>query len=301
MSAPHRHHPGDDRPDDKHPEGSPPTTTQTPGCWVLSREAVRKVDALAVERFGIPSIVLMENAAIGLRDRAMAMMLELGTDQVVILVGPGNNGGDGLALARHLHNAGAMPRILLTTDPDRMAQRPGDAAVNLAIVRKMRLPLERLDSATGAEVLEQAADTRVLIVDALLGTGLRDPARGVIRDTILHVNRLRAPGVGVLAVDLPSGLDCDTGTPAGNGPAIEADQTVTFVALKPGMLHLEALRWTGEVTIAGIGAPRELIEELGELVPDTRRGPRCQTPTPTTPSRTLPPPSSHGRATDRGE
>ncbi len=294
MSAPH-HHPGEDRPDGT--QKTPPP----PGCWVLSRKAVRKIDQLATERFGIPSIVLMENAAIGLRDRAMAMLLELGTDRVVILVGPGNNGGDGLALARHLHNAGAKPRILLTADPDHMAQKPGDAAVNLAIVRKMHLPIERLDSATGAEVLEHAADTRVLIVDALLGTGLRDPARGVIRDTILHVNRLRAPGVGVLAVDLPSGLDCDTGKPAGDGPAIEADHTVTFVALKPGMLHLEALRWTGEVTIAGIGAPRELIEELGEYVADTRRGPRREHSTGSD-SDTPPgsPPESHGRAAHRG-
>ncbi len=294
MSAPH-HHPGDDHPDQK-----PAAPPHPPGCWVLSRQAVRRVDQLATERFGIPSIVLMENAAIGLRDRATAMLLELGTDRAVILVGPGNNGGDGLALARHLHNAGAKPRVLLTTDPHRLAHTPTDAAVNLATVQKMHLPIERLDTASGAEVLEHAADSRVLIIDALLGTGLRDPARGVIRDTILHANRLRAPGVGVLAVDLPSGLDCDTGTPADNGPAIEADHTVTFVALKPGMLHLQAQRWTGEVTIAGIGAPRELVEELGEYVADTRRGPHRE-PAARSNTETPPgsPPESHGRAAHR--
>lgn len=264
---------------------------------MLSRDAVRRVDRLAVDRYGIPSIVLMENAAIGLRDRSLDMMLSLGADRIVILAGPGNNGGDGLALARHLHNAGAEPLVLLAADPERIAARGGDAATNLAIVQKMHIETERLDRSAGAEMLERSASGPVLIVDALLGTGLRDAATGVIRDTILHVNRLKEPRVGVLAVDVPSGLDCDTGEPAGGGPAIVADATVTFVALKPGMLRLEAQRWTGDVSIADIGVPRGLIEELGEHMPDTRPGPRTHDTSGTGESA---PPASHGRGADRG-
>lgn len=264
-----------------------PTSPQ--GGWVLSRDAVREVDRLAVERFGVPSIVLMENAAIGLRDRALAMLAGLGGTRAAILAGPGNNGGDGFALARHLHNAGREPAVLITGDPARYA---GDAATNLAIVRRMGLSIARLDTSAGAEILEQLAANPVLIVDALLGTGVREAARGVIRDVILQVNRLRSAEVGVLAVDVPSGLDCDTGEPAGGGEAVAADATVTFVALKRGFLHLDAQRWTGEISVAGIGAPRELVEELGEFVPDTRPGAHSGE---TTPPRLEDPPGAHDR------
>ncbi len=202
------------------------------GGWVLAREAVRGVDRLAVERYGLPSVVLMENAALGLAARAGAMLDELGTGRVVILAGPGNNGGDGFALARHLVNAGREVLVFAAGDPGRYA---GDAATNLGVIRQMGLAIERLDRSSGAEALEYAGVAQVLIVDALLGTGLREAARGVIGDVILQVNRLRQPGVSVLAVDVPSGLDCDTGAPAGGGPAVEADATVTFVAAQAGV------------------------------------------------------------------
>jgi|GEM_PF-567361 len=297
MSPKHPRHPGDHGPGEHHPESRRQPPAEPPSCLVLSRDAVRRVDQLAVDRYGIPSIVLMENAAIGLRERSLAMLHGLGLDRVVILAGPGNNGGDGLALARHLHNAGAETLVLLAADPDRIAARGGDAAINLAIVQKMRIETGRLDRSAGAELLERSASGPVLIVDALLGTGLRDAPTGVIRDAILHVNRLRAPRIGVLAVDIPSGLDCDTGEPAGGGPAIIADTTVTFVALKPGMLRLEAQRWTGDVSVAEIGVPRELVEELGEHMPDTRPGPR---PHETARTGDRAPPASHGRGADRG-
>ena len=269
------------------------------GGWVLSREAVRLVDRLAVERYGMPSIVLMENAAIGLCERAAAVLSDLHSRRAVILAGPGNNGGDGFALARHLHNRGLEPRVLLTTDP---GCSRGDAAINLGIVQKMGMPIHRLDVSEGAEVLEQVVSEPVLVVDCLLGTGLREAPRGVIRDVILQVNRLRMPGVAVLAVDVPSGLDCDTGEPAGGaeGVAVEADETVTFVALKRGFLRLEAQRWTGEIRVAGIGAPRELVEELGEFVADIRPGAAAQSQGKLA---ELPeePPAEHGRTKDRGE
>ncbi len=267
---------------------------------MLSREAVRQIDHLAVERYAMPSIVLMENAAIGLAAHAIAMLGELGTTRAVILAGPGNNGGDGFALARHLHNEGCDPTLLITCDP---AKYTGDAATNLTIARKMGIPIFGLDGAQGAEVLEKAADGPVLLVDCLLGTGLRDAPRGVMRDAILHVNRLRAPGVAVLAVDVPSGLDCNTGEPASilaglSALAIEADTTVTFVALKRGFLQLGAQRWTGEVFVAGIGAPRELVKELGKFVADTRPGAT------TTHQHAEPPedpPTEHRRTDDQRE
>lgn len=237
-------------------------------AWVLSREAVREVDRLAVERYGLPSIVLMENAAIGLGARAIAMLGSRGLGGAVVLCGPGNNGGDGFAAARHLHNAGCEVVVLTSGEPG--ASR-GDAATNLGVLRAMGLSIGRLDRSSGAEQLEQAMRRPMLVIDALLGTGLRDAVRGVVRDVVMQVNR-RDTGVPVLAVDVPSGLDCDTGDPAGGGVAVEADETVTFVGLKRGFLRLSAQRWTGEVTVAGIGVPRELVEELGERAEDARRG-----------------------------
>lgn len=260
--------------------------------WVLSREAVRRVDALAVERYGVPSIVLMENAAIGLRERALAMLEEIRSREALILAGTGNNGGDGLALARHLHNEGCDVSVLLAGDPEKVS---GDAAVNLTIARRMNLPLERLDRSAGAEVLERSAGRRVLVVDALLGTGLSDAARGTAAEAIGQLNRIREPGMAVLAVDVPSGLDCDTGEPAGGGAAVQADATVTFVALKPGFLRLDAQRWTGEVHVAGIGAPRELVEELGVRLEDARRGERGGDG-----GEPGPAPEDRGRAAGRG-
>lgn len=265
----------------------------TRGGWVLSREAVREVDRLAVERYGMPSVVLMENAALGLAGVAGAMLDAVRTNRAIILAGPGNNGGDGFALARHLHNAGREVSVLVSTDPGRYT---GDAATNLRIVERMGLEIGRLGTSAGAETLEQGARGPVLIVDALLGTGLHEAARGVIGDVILQVNRLREPGVVVLAVDVPSGLDCDTGEPAGGGPAIEADATVSFVALKRGFLTLGSQRWTGEVSVAGIGAPRVLLGELGEFVPDTRPGMGEGEEPPPAPRRPRP---NHGRG-ERG-
>jgi len=236
---------------------------------VLSREAVRRVDRLAVERYGIPSIVLMENAAIGLRERALEMLASARSQRVAVLAGPGNNGGDGFALARHLHNTGCDVVVIATGDP---AAYRGDAATNLAVIRSMGIRVVGFDAPAGPAVLEDAARPPALLVDALLGTGVREAVRGSVGEAIACLNRLRSPGAPVLAVDLPSGLDCDSGLPAGGGAAVEADATVTFVALKPGFLRLGAQRWTGEVTVAGIGAPRRLVEELGEWVEDSRRG-----------------------------
>jgi len=270
------------RPGEHETDGTPPA----PDAWVLTRDAVRRLDRLAVERYGIPSIVLMENAAIGLRERAREMLEELGTRSVVILAGLGNNGGDGFALARHLHNLGCAVRLLTTGDPGACS---GDAATNLAIAAAMGMTPERLDRSAGAETLEKAVLEPVLLVDAILGTGVRESARGAARDAILQLNRLRAPTARVLAVDLPSGLDCDTGEPAGRGEAVEADATVTFAALKPGFLRLGAQRWTGEVSVAGIGAPESLVRELGERIEDARRGlpsERNASPPPEEPPRT---------------
>lgn len=247
--------PGDDS------RGPPASPLASPAAYVLSRQAVRELDRLATEEFGIPSSLLMENASFHLADIALHMLREVNNPRVLILCGPGNNGGDGLALARHLHNAFARVEVILASADS--AYR-GDAAMNLAIVRQMGLSVTNAVEHDAAAAMRRAIDTLGppdLVIDALLGTGasesLREPIRGLIRE----INRLAGNGPLVLAVDLPSGLDCDTGEPL--GAAVHADVTVTFCGLKSGFLALSAQEYIGDVVVVDIGAPRELTARLG--------------------------------------
>jgi len=228
---------------------------------VLTREASRLVDRLAVDRYGVPSIVLMENAAVALREAALRMLGGTPGASALIACGPGNNGGDGLGLARHLHNAGLTVAVVVTRP---LAAYSGDAGVQAAIVSRMRLTVEECRGDEVAGAFRRAAarlGAPTLVVDALLGTGQTEPARGAVLAAIREVNRLRAAGARVLAVDLPSGLDADTGEPMGE--AVRAQVTVTMVAPKPGLLLLRAQAYAGEVVVGDIGAPVELLHELG--------------------------------------
>jgi NAD(P)H-hydrate epimerase len=217
----------------------------------LTRAQVREVDRLATERYHVPGIVLMENAARGAADVAWEM-LGHETKSVVIVCGPGNNGGDGMAIARHLHNRGAQVELIFGDfDPEKYK---GDARINWEIVRAMGLTHDSWESAQ-TRLKEQHID---LIVDALFGTGLSQPPRGTSVNLIEWMNRA---GVPVLAVDLPSGLDCDTGVPWGTA-CVLATRTVTFVAEKLGFAHPGSRQYLGQVTIADIGCPREVIDDV---------------------------------------
>jgi NAD(P)H-hydrate epimerase len=219
----------------------------------LTRAQAREVDRLAVQRYRMPSILLMENAARAVADAACEMLGGDCSAPVVILCGGGNNGGDGLAAARHLHNRGAAVTLALTIDP---AKYHGDALVNWHIAQAMGLPTVQADPSR----LQHSH--ALLVVDAVFGTGLTTPPREGFREI---VDAVTSRGVPVLAVDLPSGMDCDTGLPLGS--CLPATRTVTFVAEKTGFADPGAQALTGLVTVADIGCPRELIDQAANAAP----------------------------------
>jgi NAD(P)H-hydrate epimerase len=218
------------------------------GGLILSRDQLRRVDALAQSRYGITSLVLMENAGRGASEAIDRGYGPRGT--ALVACGTGNNGGDGLVIARHLNVAGWTVRVLIAGDPAAMS---ADCAANDRIVLAMNLP--RFVSPDGAWPADLATDERTIVVDALLGTGFSGALRPAMR---MHIENLNAcPKRAMVAVDVPSGMDCDTGEPA--GAAIQADRTITFVAAKPGFETPTGGRLVGECEVVGIGVPPELI------------------------------------------
>ena len=222
----------------------------------LTRDEVRRVDARAIGDFLVPGIVLMENAGRGAAELLHA--LAGGPSRVTIACGRGNNGGDGFVIARHLENLGHGVRILLACDP---AGLQGDAATNWRIVERAGIPVTALARSDG-DAWDGALAGGDWIVDALLGTGAVGAPRGAVATAIraIAAARGRPGGPRVLAVDLPSGLDGDTGATAGD--CIRADVTATFVARKAGFDAAGAAAFTGAVHVVGIGAPRRLLEAI---------------------------------------
>lgn len=215
----------------------------------ITRKQVRAVDQIAIELFGVPGVVLMENAARGAVDILAARQPQC----VRICCGKGNNGGDGLAMARHLDLVGIPVKTLLFCPPSEIT---GDAAIQLGIVQKAQLPLEIIPADLTDAALDQLLAGADWIVDALLGTGLQGNPRPPLDRVIRAMNRSAA---ATLAVDLPSGLDCDLGTPG--DPTVEAEVTVTFVAPKLGFAADAAQPYIGQVVTVDIGAPRQALEQ----------------------------------------
>jgi NAD(P)H-hydrate epimerase len=216
----------------------------------VRRDAVRDLDRRAVEEYGLPGVVLMENAGRGAAE--LLVRLGAGPGGVLVCSARGNNGGDGFVIARHLDIRGVTVRVLLFADP---ATLSGDAAVNYRVIAKAGLPVEAVTDWPAA--LAAVRSHTGWVVDALFGTGLRG-ALGAPYDTVIAA--MNDSPARVLAVDLPSGLDCDTGEPL--GPVVRADATATFVAAKYGFANPASVAYTGEVHVIDIGAPRSLVEAV---------------------------------------
>ncbi|MCA9016756.1 MAG: NAD(P)H-hydrate epimerase [Planctomycetaceae bacterium] len=217
----------------------------------LSRTEVRSVDQRTIEEFGLPGIALMENAGRGVFELLLSLKVK---GPVTICAGKGNNGGDGFVIARHLDNAGIPVQIHLLADPEHLT---GDAAINFHVASRMGIPIQPDPDLSDPEAFRTFLSDADWIVDALLGTGVQGAIRPPFTTAIQIINA--APGKK-LAVDLPSGLDCDTGLSLGD--CIIAAETATFVAEKKGFVVPESKHFTGTVHVVDIGAPRQIITEL---------------------------------------
>jgi NAD(P)H-hydrate epimerase len=213
---------------------------------------MRAFDAYAMKECRVPSIVLMENAGRGATDVLCAAMLgnRVKNARITVVCGTGNNGGDGLVLARHLRLRGAHPRVLVCGAREKVS---GDAKTNLDALEGVGVPIKF--DATASDVATGETD---VFVDALFGTGLDRPVTGALADVIRAITTLRLP---TLAIDLPSGIDADTGQPL--GVAVRATHTVTFAHPKMGLLTPEGAASSGVLHVVDIGVPPHLVEKVG--------------------------------------
>jgi NAD(P)H-hydrate epimerase len=218
---------------------------------ILNAEQMRNIDRRTTERFGVPSIVLMENAAAAVVDAIFERYAESG--RVAILCGTGANGGDGFAVARHLESRGVVPVLIVVGE--RGAIR-GDARVNLDICERLGIPIYDVREEDDVETaLAHAADAD-LLVDAIFGTGLNRAPQGIQADVIRGLAELRIP---VLAIDLPSGANASSHEPF--DPCVQAEVTVTFAAPKLCHVFEPAALYCGEVIVADITIPEIAIDD----------------------------------------
>jgi len=217
---------------------------------VLTRQQSRDFDAWAINKMGVPGAVLMENAGGNCAEIIIKELKKTGGSKVCIFCGAGNNGGDGFVIARHLINEGLKVKIALCGKESKIK---GDAEINYKITRNMKIAIKELDLNNIEKDVKEYAGESDLIVDAIFGTGLAGVISGEFENLINAINSLNKI---IIAVDLPSGLDCDTGLALGT--AIKASRTVTFAAAKKGFINPDCAKYTGEIYIASIGIDPEV-------------------------------------------
>ena len=234
---------------------------------LLQAKEMQTLDRSAIERIGIPGMVLMENAGLG---TVLMMERELGAPAnsfAFIFIGPGNNGGDGFVIGRHLYQRGCLPVHILLVPPDSLQ---GDALANYQIIQKLKLPLHVLTS-------QEEANKRVLhqlflqysalnkkcyaVIDAIFGIGLSRPVTGHFAQILQCINARSVTGsASIVSVDCPSGLDVNSGNSIGT--CVTADYTATYGFAKIGHFLHQGKKFTGKLTVIDIGIPTNLLDQI---------------------------------------
>ena len=230
----------------------------------LTAAEMREVDRLTTERYGIPSLQLMENAGKSVFDYLRASFSDVTANRATILCGKGNNGGDGFVVARFLQDHGFKPTVFLFAEPETVR---GDAAENLLRLKKSGAEIRIITDARKWDAVRTEVAKSRLIVDALLGTGLKGKVEGLLASVIRDVNKISRDATAIhpeaiVAIDTPSGLSSDG--EFSDGPMIQAHATVTFTAPKVGQLVSKDAACCGTLVVREIGSPADLIEELGK-------------------------------------
>ena len=214
-------------------------------------QEMRDIDRAAEEIGGVPSIVLMENAAISVIDELKKDFPDILNRSVAVFCGKGNNGGDGFAIARHLHNMGVETRVFLVCGNN----VKGDAEINFDIINRMGVDIEAVADTENFDYIIKAHD---IIIDAIFGTGIHGEIGGIAAEIIALINE---NAKYTLSVDVPSGINSDTGEIC--GVCVRADKTVTFAAYKIGMFKYPAADCCGEIAVKGISIPQYIIDRQG--------------------------------------
>ena len=241
----------------------------------ISAEEIRRMDQSAIQDYSIPGLLLMENAGRSVSD---VIFREYKPCKVLIVTGKGNNGGDGLVVARHLANRGYSVQVVLLEDPARLK---ADPLLNFSIISKMNIPWVLMAAGSEEKIFGFCQESE-LVVDAIFGIGIHSPVRGIFEKAIRAINRCGSNtdqskrsgdwgrpnyhlgkeikslgGRPVVSIDIPSGLDADTGQV--HGVAVKATKTVTLALPKRGLFEGEGPKYAGEIEVADIGIPRELL------------------------------------------
>ncbi|NTW05131.1 MAG: NAD(P)H-hydrate dehydratase [Peptococcaceae bacterium] len=220
---------------------------------VVDAEGMRDIEERAMGDFNIPGVVLMENAGLMVSQEALTILSSLQGKTITIFVGKGNNGGDGFVAARHLFNMGADVKVLMVEKQD---DSKGDAAINQEIWRKMGQKIYTVTQNEGLNAARLFLVKTDLVIDAIFGTGFKGTAKDYIGQIIESIN---ASGKPVVSVDIPSGVEADSGIV--NGPCVRANITVTFGLPKVGLLLEPGASYTGVLKVVDISLPGSLLAD----------------------------------------
>ena len=220
---------------------------------VVTASQMRELDRRATEEFGIPSLLLMENAGLEAVLEMERSFPRLRASRVAIVCGRGNNGGDGFVVGRHLFDRGTSVEIFLLA---KRSDVKGDARTNMEIIRKLELPLREVTTSRDLQAAREAIERADMVVDAILGTGTMGAAKGLFAEAIDLLNQLGRP---IVSLDIPSGLSSDEGGIP--GPSINAALTITFGLPKRGLILFPAASRAGRLVVVDIGLPPQLLSD----------------------------------------
>ncbi|MBN1907708.1 MAG: NAD(P)H-hydrate dehydratase [Deltaproteobacteria bacterium] len=221
---------------------------------LVTASEMREMDRLTINDAGIPGVVLMENAAKGATEIFMVHFNPSEASSILIICGKGNNGGDGYVMARYLHNRGMKVSVIITGERSAIS---GDALINFSVIEKLGIEISEIPDDTAFEIFTHSLSGCSYIIDGIFGTGLNSPVKGIYKKIIDAVNNSNKH---VMSIDIPSGLNSDTGEIM--GAAVKADLTATFGFAKPGHYIYPGRALTGRLVTVDIGIPEMIASRL---------------------------------------